>query len=152
MVAPFQTGLAKVKYWHPFELEAFVILPDHMHVLWTLPEGDENFSTRWRLIKEAFTRAYLKTNHAPQRNESRLLKSEQAVWQRRFWEHVIRDDADFNNHLDYIHLNPVHHGFVSAPSDWPHSSFHKLVELGAYEADWGTDTLPKIPAWASGHE
>ena len=152
MVRLFQNGLANVKQWHPFIAEAHVILPDHLHVIWTLPDGDENFSTRWRLVKEVFTRAYLKINLAPDRAESRRVKGEQAVWQRRFWEHLIRDDADFSNHLDYIHLNPVHHGYAKTPGDSPHSSFAAWVERGAYAPRWGEDALPEIPKWAKAHE
>ena len=141
-----------VRSRHPFEMDAYVVLPDHLHALWTLPEGDAKFSTRWRLIKEAFTRAYLKTNAPPERNASRLAKGEQAVWQRRFWEHTIRDDADFAAHLNYIHLNPVHHGLASAPRDWPHSSFLAWVAREAYDVTWGSDALSELPEWAKRHE
>jgi putative transposase len=142
----------KIRSRHPFELDAYVVLPDHLHALWTLPEADTNFSTRWRLIKEAFTRAYIKAYEAPYRNESRRSKGEQGIWQRRFWEHVIRDDADFARHLDYIHLNPVHHGLAAAARDWPHSSVSSWVERGAYDPLWGSDALPELPEWAKRHE
>jgi putative transposase len=141
-----------VRLRHPFEMDAYVVLPDHLHTLWTLPEGDAKFSTRWRLIKEAFTRAYLKTHAAPERNASRFAKGEQAIWQRRFWEHTIRDEADFAAHLNYIHLNPVHHGLVSAPRDWPHSSFLAWVTCEAYDVTWGSDAVPELPEWAKRHE
>jgi len=117
-----------------------------------LPEGDAKFSTRWRLIKEGFTRAYLKTHAALERSASRLSKGEQGIWQRRFWEHTIRDDADFAAHLNYIHLNPVHHGLATAPRYWPHSSFLAWVEREAYDITWGSDALPELPEWAKRHE
>jgi putative transposase len=145
-------SVESIRRRHPFELDAYVVLPDHLHALWTLPEGDMNFSTRWRLIKESFTRAYIKAQGAPYRNESRRSKGEQGVWQRRFWEHVIRDDADFARHLDYIHINPVHHGLTAAARDWPHSSFWAWVERGAYDPLWGSDVPPELPEWAKRHE
>ena len=115
-------AIEAVRSRHPFEVDAYVVLPDHLHTLWTLPDGDAKFSTRWRLIKEAFTRAYLKTHAAPERSASRLLKGEQGIWQRRFWEHTIRDEADFVAHLNYIHLNPVHHGLASGSRVRPTTS------------------------------
>ena len=151
-VAHLLTAIEKVRSRHPFSVDAYVILPDHLHALWTLPEGGAKFSTRWRLIKEASTRAYLKAHAAPERNESRRNKGEQAIWQRRSWEHLVRDDDDFARHLDYIHLNPVHHGLTSAPREWPHSSFAAWVERGVYEAAWGSDALPQLPEWAKRHE
>ena len=114
----------RVKRHHPFTVEAIVVLPDHIHALWTLPEGDVDFSTRWRLIKAHVSRRCAKSyQHSP--SASRLQKGEKTVWQRRFWEHLIRDQRDFDNHVAYIHNNPVKHGLVSTPADWPHSSFHK---------------------------
>jgi putative transposase len=151
-VALFLDAVESIRSRHPFQVDAYVVLPDHLHALWTLPEGDAKFSTRWRLIKEAFTRAYMKAHEAPDRSESRRTKGEQGVWQRRFWEHVIRDDADFAAHLDYIHFNPVHHGLAAAPCDWPYSSFRTWMERGVYDATWGTDTIPELPRWASQHE
>ena len=145
-------AIETIRTRHPFEVDAYVVLPDHLHALWTLPEGDAKFSTRWRLIKEAFTRAYIKTHVAPERSRSRFSKGEQAIWQRRFWEHAIRDDGDFVRHVEYIHLNPVHHGLTTAPRDWLHSSFSSWVESGAYDNDWGSDAVPQLPDWAKRHE
>jgi putative transposase len=105
-----------------------------------------------RLIKESFTRAYLKTHVPFERSVSRRMKGEQGIWQRRFWEHVIRDDADYEAHLNYIHLNPVHHGLATAPCEWPHSSFRQWVDRGAYDITWGSDTAPEVPDWAKQHE
>jgi putative transposase len=96
--------IAGGKLHHPFEIDAFVILPDHLHMLWSLPESDTGYSMRWNLIKAMFTRNYALTQPMPSRSASRIAKREQAVWQRRFWEHLIRDEEDFSNHLDYIHL------------------------------------------------
>ena len=116
---------------HPFKIDAFVLLPDHLHCIWTLPDGDDNFSTRWRLIKNTFTRQCdVKYKQRP--TQSRFLKKEQMIWQRRFWEHQIRDDYDFEKHIDYIHYNPVKHGYVDRVCDWPYSTFHRYVRSGVY--------------------
>ena len=147
-VATFEAGLNRIKDRHPFDIDAYVFLPDHIHTVWTLPDGDADFSTRWRLIKEAFTKVFVRRNNLHERSPSRTAKGEQPIWQRRFWEHVIRDDADFCAHIDYIHSNPVRHGLVSAPRDWPHSSFSKWVERGVYEPHWGSAELPPLPEWA----
>jgi putative transposase len=120
---------------HPFETIAVCVLPDHIHALWELPEGDADFSTRWSLIKSGFSRGL-----DPQlRSASKIVKREKGIWQRRHWEHVIRDDTDFQRHIDYIHFNPVKHGHVTRVVDWPHSSFHRYVERGILTADWGGD-------------
>lgn len=123
----------------PFETVAVCILPDHLHCIWTLPEGDANFSGRWKEIKRVFTRRYLE-QVGPGRvvSASRIKHGEAAVWQRRFWEHAIRDEEDFCRHLDYIHYNPVKHGLVQRVSDWPYSSFHRYVKRGWYNPDWGS--------------
>jgi len=132
----------------PFETEAIVILPDHIHVLWTLPEDDCDYSTRWRLIKQMFTKLIAFQNQSflgPQANSSRERKGEKLVWQRRFWEHTIRDENDFKKHLDYIHYNPVKHGYVKNPFDWQWSSFRKWVEKGEYDSNWGNLVNDAIP-------
>ena len=113
---------------HPFSVDAFVLLPDHLHCLWTLPENDADFSMRWRQIKSYFSRKY----HAE-------CKGGQAIWQHRFWEHQIRDDGDFARHVEYIHFNPVKHGLVNSPKAWPYSTFHRFVQQGIYPGDWGAD-------------
>ncbi len=120
---------------HPFTIDAHVILPDHLHFLWTLPDGDADFSTRWRLIKSYFTKN-CHTKYKNNRSRVRKTKKEQTIWQRRFWEHMIRDDRDFTNHVEYIHHNPVKHGLTKSPRDWQHSSFHRYVRDGLYDADW----------------
>ncbi len=118
----------------PFTIRAWVVLPDHMHWIWTLPPGDTDFSTRWRRIKTDFSRAQPEREW---RSGSREQRGERAIWQRRFWEHLIRDEADYRRHVDYIHHNPVKHGLVSGAADWPHSSFRHFVARGMYAEDWG---------------
>jgi putative transposase len=110
-----------VKERHPFAMPGYVILPDHLHCLWRLPEKDHDFSMRWRLVKHFVSG---KTKQRP-------------FWQKRFWEHAIRDEDDYRRHLDYIHYNPVKHGLVARPGDWPHSSYSHYLRLGMADADWG---------------
>jgi putative transposase len=119
----------------PFETIAICILPDHIHAIWALPEGDADFSTRWNLIKGGFSRGVGLKSRSP----SKAGKREKGIWQRRYWEHAIRNDADLERHVDYIHFNPVKHGDVARVRDWPHSSFHRYVERGLLPADWGGD-------------
>lgn len=121
---------------HPFETVAIVVLPDHMHALWRLPEDDADFPTRWRLIRSAFSRALLMNEPI---SRSRRSKGERGIWQRRFWEHTNRDERDFAPHVDYIHFNPVKHEYVRKVRDWPYSSFRRMVKLGIYTEDWGGD-------------
>jgi putative transposase len=111
----------------PFETIAICVLPDHLHAIWALPPDDADFSRRWSLIKHDFSRG-LPGN--PDRSRSKIAKREKGIWQRRYWEHAIRDDADLSRHVDYIHFNPVKHGLVSRACDWPHSSFHRYVGRG----------------------
>ena len=107
---------------HPFQIDAFVILPDHIHCIWTLPEGVDDFSTRWRLVKSYFTKR---------------CRADGEIWQGRFWEHQIRNEADFSKHIEYIHYNPVKHGLAKSPIEWEHSSFSEFVEKDIYQPDWG---------------
>ena len=123
-----------VKERHPFHIDAIVILPDHLHAIWTLPEGDVNYPTRWALIKAAFSR-HLPINE--RRTASRAKKGERGVWQRRYWEHLIRDEGDYARHVDYIHYNPVKHRYADRAADWPYSSIHRYIAMGALPADWG---------------
>ncbi len=136
---------------HPFNVDAMVVLPDHLHCLWTLPPDDADFATRWRLIKTRFTRAYLKTGGLETgRSGSRRRQSERGVWQRRFWEHTVRDEPEFEAFANYIHFNPVKHGHASCPHAWAHSTFHRFVRDGFYATDWccSCDARPaKIPAF-----
>jgi putative transposase len=121
----------------PFKMDAVVVLPDHMHCIWTLPDGDIDYSARWSIIKRTFTQCVAGTVRTAHPTVSRLKRREGAVWQRRFWEHQIRDERDYRMHCDYIHYNPVKHGLTCAPKDWSHSSFKKFVRAGYYEEDWG---------------
>ncbi len=121
---------------HPFTIDAFVLLPDHLHCIWTMPEGDRDFSKRWRLTKSYFSRKCDAT-HKNIPSRSRRKKKELAVWQRRFWEHLIRNEQDFVKHIEYIHYNPVKHGLAKAPKDWEYSSFHRYVREGVYDLEWG---------------
>ena len=129
---------------HPFKIDAIVILPEHLHCLWTLPAGDADFSTRWRLIKSYFSR-YCAAPVQGQVSRSRSRKQEKAVWQRRFWEHEVRDETDYIQHVEYIHYNPVKHNLVSAPIAWEHSSFGRYVQAGVYPADWGAEEPIPFP-------
>ena len=118
----------------PFHIDAWIVLPEHMHCLWTLPDGDTDFSMRWQAIKTAFSRNVPPGEY---RSASRIAKGERGVWQRRFWEHTIRDDRDYAQHMDYIHLNPIKHGLVASVGNWPYSSFHRCVAMGLYLPGWG---------------
>jgi putative transposase len=120
----------------PYQMDAVVILPDHLHVIWTLPANDADYSIRWRNIKRGFT-ATVPTGHRPVVCASRQNKQEQAIWQRRFWEHRIRDERDFAQHVDYIHYNPVKHGYITKPVDWPYSSIHRYIRHGILSPNWG---------------
>lgn len=119
---------------HRFQIDAIVVLPDHLHCIWTLPPDDADFPGRWRRIKAAFSASLPKTEGV---SESRRSKGERGIWQRRYWEHLIRDERDLAAHVDYIHFNPVKHGYVEKAVNWPHSSFHRHVRLGLVSADWG---------------
>ncbi|WP_221064727.1 REP-associated tyrosine transposase [Methylomagnum ishizawai] len=125
-----------VRNHHPFQINAWVVLPEHLHCIWTLPPGDSDFSTRWRLIKSGFSRALPKTER---RSEVRQAAGERGVWQRHYWEHAIRDDADYERHVDYVHMNPLKHGWVRRVSEWPYSIFHRYVEKDIYPMDWCGD-------------
>ena len=118
---------------HPFRINALVILPDHLHAVFTLPVNDADYSGRWRRIKAAFSAALPPVE---QRSASRISKGERGIWQRRFWEHLIHDEQDYARHVDYIHFNPVKHGHVARVRDWPHSTFHRFVREGKYPLDW----------------
>lgn len=137
MVMALRDAFKTVMQKRPFEVDAVVVLPDHMHCIWTLPDGDIDYSARWSIIKRTFTQCISETVRMAHPTVSRLKRREGAVWQRRFWEHQIRDERDYQMHCDYIHYNPVKHGVACAPKDWPHSSFEKFVSAGCYDYDWG---------------
>jgi putative transposase len=124
----------------PVDVTAIVLLPDHIHTVWTLPQGDVDYSLRWKRIKEEFTLAYLEGGGVEMtRSQSRLRRGERSIWQRRFWEHTVRDEKDLQRCVDYVHWNPKKHGHVANVRDWLWSSFHRYVELGEYTNDWGAD-------------
>ena len=131
-VALLREAFRQVRARKPFRIDAIVVLPDHLHCLWQLPPEDSDYSSRWREIKKYVSR------RVPEND--RIMP----IWQPRYWEHTVRGDIDWRCHLDYIHYNPVKHGWVAAPKDWPWSSFHALVERGWYESEWATDHAPEV--------
>src|SRR6185437_446847 len=134
-IAALRAAMRETRRSQPFAIDAIVVLPEHLHIVMTLPDGDTDYPNRWRLIKRRFTDAILKSSAPVVRHRN----GEVALWQRRFREHTIRDEKDFERHVDYIHFNPVKHGLVTRVSDWPHSSFHRYVREGLLPEDWGGD-------------
>lgn len=130
----FRAVLAQVKRARPFALVAMVALPEHLHAIWRLPPGDVDYPMRWSLIKAGFSRRIGKGERI---GASREGKRERGIWQRRYWEHQIRDELDLARHVDYIHYNPVKHGWVKRPVDWPHSTLHGYIEREMVTPDWG---------------
>ena len=121
-----------------FRTEAIVLLPDHLHTIWSLPAGDASYSIRWAAIKASFTRLWLESGGMEQEvTPGRRRELRRGVWQARFIEHTIRDEDDWENHVQYIHYNPVKHSMVSCPQEWPWSSFHRYARQGWYPIDWG---------------
>jgi putative transposase len=140
--------IREVKAKHPFHIDAMVILPDHLHALWTLPVGNGDYPTRWMLIKAGFSQ------HIPRRerrNASRMTKGKHGIWQRRYWEHLIRDDRDYERYVDYIHFHPVKHGYVARALDWPHSSFHRYIAMGMLSRNWGVGVQEDQPQECGEH-
>ncbi|SFK89186.1 putative transposase [Nitrosomonas aestuarii] len=127
-------AVRRVKRRYPFEIVAWVVLPDHLHCIWTLPPGDADYATRWRLIKLLFVKSLPKGERL---STVRKRRHERGIWHRRYWEHTIRDERDLANHVDYVHWNPVKHGHVAKVAEWPFSTFHRYVENGIYARDWG---------------
>jgi len=130
-----RTAFRTVKSTYPFIIDAFVLLPEHLHCIWTLPPGDSNYPMRWNAVKKYFTQ-HCPCDYKLPPTAAQRRKRMQTIWQPRYWEHQIRDDRDFEKHCDYIHWNPVKHGLVPCAGDWPHSSFHRFVRLGLYPPDW----------------
>ncbi len=126
--------LNTVKQRHPFKLDAMVVLPDHLHAMITLPNGDDDYAMRWMLIKQGFSRQLPKTERI---NKSRKTKGERGIWQRRYWEHLIRNQDDYKKHVDYIHYNPVKHGYVNKAVEWKYSTLHQYIREGIVHPDWG---------------
>jgi len=140
-IAALRNAVRQVMTKWQFHIDAWVVLPEHMHCLWTLPENDTDYSNRWRLIKAAFSRALPPVE---QRSVIMVRRKERGIWQHRFWEHTIRDDRDYAAHMDYIHFNPVKHGLVGNAADWPFSSFRHCVAKELYPPGWvaAGDGLP----------
>ncbi len=132
IVARLREAFRRTREKYPFRIDAIVVLPDHVHAIWWLPEGDADFSLRWRLIKH-----FVAVGIGGEPNQ----RGEKPAWQRRFWEHALRDETDWRNHVDYIHYNPVKHGHARRPGDWPHGSFRRAVDAGWYPPGWG-ETAP----------
>jgi putative transposase len=132
-----RTAIGNLRATRPFSIDGWVLMPDHLHCIWTLPEGDADFSTRWSLIKRSVSRFAAEMTLDPDARVASARKHrESTIWQRRFWEHLIRDEVDFERHLDYIHFNPVRHGYANRAVDWPYSTIHRYVREGVYPADW----------------
>jgi len=123
----------QVRKHHPFRIHGWVVLPDHLHCVIELPHCDADFALRWRLIKMGFSKALPKTERV---SAVRARRGERSIWQRRYWEHLIRDEADYRAHMDYVHINPAKHGWVERVADWPYSTFHQWVAQGVYPPDW----------------
>jgi len=129
--------MSEVQTERPFEIPGIVLLPDHCHCIWKMAETDDNFSVRWQMIKKRFTKLWLNDDGQDVSvSASRIQRGERSVWQRRFWEHLIRDQQDFARHMDYIHYNPVKHGYAKCPHLWKHSSFQRWAKNGVYKYDW----------------
>ncbi len=135
-------AIDSVRIDRPFKIVAFVLLRDHLHTIWELPTGDSDYSTRWRLIKKKFTQAWLanglSTGYV---SASRISRGEKGIWQRRFFEHTCRNDADLKRCVDYVHVNPLKHSLVKKVKDWPWSTFHRYVIAGEYTNDWGSSNI-----------
>jgi putative transposase len=132
-IADLRAAVRRTQKERPFRIDAMVVLPDHLHAVWTLPRGDSDFPTRWRLIKSRFSRALPGGERI---GPSREMKGERGIWRRRYREHLIRDETDFRHHVDYCHFNPVKHGLAKDLGDWPYSTFHRYVRAGLYPPGW----------------
>lgn len=132
-IDPLRAAVRQVRVKRPFRIDAWVVLPEHMHCIWTMPTDDGDYPGRWKAIKQAFAKALPLTER---RTATQFRRGERGIWQRRFWEHLIRDARDFKAHFDYVHFNPVKHGHVRRVADWPYSTFHRAVANGIYPRDW----------------
>ena len=134
-IGALRAAVMQTRRTQPFAIDAVVVLPDHLHIMMTLPDGDADFPNRWRMIKRRFTDTVLKSSTPVAHHRT----GEPALWQRRFWEHTIRNETDFERHVDYIHFNPIKHGLVTRVRDWPYSSFHRYVQQGLLPEYWAGD-------------
>jgi putative transposase len=146
-IGSLRAAFRQTRSRHPFTIDAIVILPDHLHAIWTLPPEDADFAARWRLIKSAFSRSLPAEEVV---TPSRCRKGERGIWQRRYWEHTLRDEQDYVRHIDYIHFNPVKHGHVADVRKWPYSSFHRFVRLGLYPENWAAERRDEEAAFGEG--
>jgi putative transposase len=137
-IGALREATRKTKRRLPFDIDAWVVLPDHMHAIWTLPPGDSDFPIRWRLIKSHFSKSLPKIEW---RSRVRNARGERGIWQRRYWEHLIRDEKDYGRHIDYCYFNPVKHGLVGRVEDWPYSTFHRDMKTGYIPTDWSGEGL-----------
>jgi putative transposase len=130
-------AIATLRATRPFRIDAMVLLPNHLHCIWTLSPDDSDYSVRWRRIKSITTRRLVATGFREATvSASRRRKGEHGIWQRRFWEHTVRDEAEYETLCDYIHYNPVKHEHTACPHDWPYSTFARFVKRGHYDHDW----------------
>jgi len=132
-IGSLRAAVAKTKRRYPFDINAWVVLPDHMHAIWTLPPGDNDFPMRWRLIKMFFSKSLPASEW---RSDVHKARGERGIWQRRYWEHLIRDERDYLRHVHYCYFNPVKHGLVANVEDWPYSTFHRDMTAGFVPTDW----------------
>ena len=138
--AALRAAIESVREIAPFDIDAWVMLPDHLHCVWQLPEGDTNYARRWAMIKKLVSESCgAHYYHEEWVTDSKIRRNESTLWQRRYWEHCIRDDNDLNRHRDYIHYNPVKHGLVERVVDWPYSSFHHYLKQGLYDEAWANN-------------
>jgi putative transposase len=140
-VGPLRDAVRSVRSRYPFTIDAWVVLPDHLHAIWTMPGEDANYALRWSLIKAAFSRKIVPAEFV---SRSRREKGERGIWQRRYWEHQIRDVDDYARHVDYVHFNPVKHGHVASAADWPYSSIHRHIRDGLVSSAWATTPIASI--------
>ncbi|MGD2064025.1 MAG: transposase [Nitrospirota bacterium] len=133
-------AIRRVQARRPFRLDALVVLPDHCHCILALPDRDSDYATRINQIKGAFSREVPDLSVV---TASRRRRGERGVWQRRYWEHTLQDEEDYRRHFDYLHYNPVKHGYVARCREWPYSTFHRWVERGIYAPDWGCGVTPR---------
>ena len=147
VLSALRESFAEIQKVQPFTLNAWVVLPDHRHGIWTLPDGDRDYGKRWGRIKAGVSTRLAKSyRFKPEENTSRFRRNESPVWQRRFWEHRIRDEIDLYAHMDYIHYNPVQHGLAASVKDWRFSSFHTYVKRRVYSRDWGNGPVVDLAA------
>jgi putative transposase len=144
-----RNSIHKAMQAHPFDIVAMVVLPDHLHAVWKMPDGDNDYPLRWSLIKAGFSRALEKTEHI---SKARRRKRERGIWQRRYWEHQLRTDADLARHVDYIHINPVKHGYVNAPVEWPYTHYIGISGEGCCHLTGQQAWILTFPDVASGNE